>query len=546
MANGFLAFGLSCVLGVPVATQAAPLQELMSPDPTQTGLFGYSLALSGDRMVIGEVFDVDFAGQAGAAHVYERTGTGAWQPVFKLLGSDGDPNDLFGNSVAIEGERVLVGAPGDDEPTRGSGSAYVFERQPGGQWLERQKIAPQVTGESFGRAVALQGNRALIGAPRVSPQPGHAFVYERGANGQWTPVAELQANDVFTGNSFGGTLALEGDRALIGAELDPQRGSAAGAVYVFERNAAGQWLQTAKLIGSDVSAGDRFGRSLALAGNHLLIGAPVSDTTLQAVGAVYAFERDATGAWLETAKLVPADLETGDQLGESIAISGRRALVGAYLDNVGPAFGPGRNAGSAYVFERDAAEHWVQTGKILPPVPEAEGRFGITVALQGDEALVSATGEGVNDSGQVHAFDAEPLEVDRTTLSGSAGGGKAWVVERRVTLELNAGPSFAGLPYRVLGSLSGTSPGLTLPGGLHLPLNADAYFSYTLAPSGPPLSSSFGALDASGRAQALFELPGRIPPALLGRTLGHAFIVTDPGTGDALFVSNVQPLVIGP
>jgi hypothetical protein len=250
MSKLVLAFGSSVLVGASLAAQAARLQSLPCPDPNFVGSFGARLALSGDCLMVGEYFDTDpnLGVTTGAVHVFERNGSGAWAHAGRVVASDGTQNDLFGIALALHGDWAIIGASGDNAPTNGTGSAYAFERSASGTWLQRQKIQPQVTGDHFGQAVALQGNRAVITSVRASPDPGHASVYERGANGQWGFVADLTAND-FTGwNGFGGSVALDGDRVLIGADIDPERGSRAGAAYVFERNASGQWQQTAKLM----------------------------------------------------------------------------------------------------------------------------------------------------------------------------------------------------------------------------------------------------------------------------------------------------------
>jgi hypothetical protein len=530
-------FGLAPLLGVPAFAQAALLGRLYDPDPVKYEGYASSVAFSGERMLVGVQFDSDRGRGAGAAQVYERDGVGGWVHVTKLEADDGSTEDYFGGRVALDGDWALVGATGDDEPTHNSGSVYAFQRQPNGAWIQRQKIAPQQVGSEFGTSLAVQGRRALIAATYELAGDGHVYVYERDASDQWLRVADLVSSDPFPGNWFGWSVALDGDRALIGAYGD------AVAIF-FERDSAGHWLQVQRVRGHDTVFQDRFGHAVALAGDHALIGAFEAHTSVSGSGAVYAFTRSTS--WTETQKIVPADADVGDRFGDSLAIDGRRAVIADELDNYGSPF-TGGNAGSAYCYALDSGGSWVQSAKLYSTSPSVEARFGRCVALKGDDVIIGAVRENtvVSLSGAVFLFDAEPLSVDKNALERTGSGGRAWAQPPSQALDLDAGPAYAGLLYQVLGSLSGTAPGISLTGGLHLPLNPDAYFSYTLNPSGRPLVNSIGVLDANGRARASLEL-GRVPLALIGQTFHHAFVVNAAGQPQALFVSNAQPLRLGP
>jgi ketosteroid isomerase-like protein len=151
-------------------------------------------------------------------------------------------------------------------------------------------------------------------------------------------------------------VAVSGDRALIGAGLDDESGTSAGAVYVFERQADGSWAQATKLTADDAAAGDEFGRSVALSGSRVLVGAVKNDGANEDAGAAYVFERQADGSWTQVATLTAADAAESDWFGNAVALQDGRALVGAFFDDV--------DTGAAYVFDRQADGSWAQTAKL--------------------------------------------------------------------------------------------------------------------------------------------------------------------------------------
>jgi hypothetical protein len=283
-------------------------------------------------------------------------------------------NDWAGQAVAIEGTRVLVGVPNDDSPEGGNtGSARVFERSPDGSWSQAANLRAldRAQDDTFGNAVALAGDFALVGAQQDDGHLGAAYVFERSPNGSWSQAAKLLPS-VRSAYSFGHDVALSGARALVGSHSDEDAGEDAGAAHVFERQPNGTWSEVAKLIASDAAPLDNFGIAVALDGDRALVGA----WGKAFVGAAYVFERDGTGAWHETAKLLSGDSLSGTALfGQSVALSGERALVGD------------RTQGAAYVFERDAGGTWSRTARLSG---SANAFFGYDVALDGARALVGA------------------------------------------------------------------------------------------------------------------------------------------------------------
>ena len=333
------------------AFPADALQKLLAADGAINDVFGGSVAISGDRAIVGAWGDDDNGDRSGAAYVFERAAGGRWREVAKLAPVDGAAVDFFGFSVAILGDRAIVGAHRNDGNGRNSGAAYVFERAAGGTWSEVVKLiaADAVAFDQFGVSVALSGDRAIVGALANRGnkfKSGSAYVFERAAGGGWSQVAKLTAADGAALDDFGNSVALSGDRAIVGAYLDYDNGSRSGSAYVFERAAGGGWSEVAKLTAADGADRDYFGGSVALSGDRAIVGVSGDDDNGFSSGSAYVFERAAGGTWSEVAKLIAADGKDGDQFGASVALSGDQAIVGAVGDD-----NDDINTGSAYMFD---------------------------------------------------------------------------------------------------------------------------------------------------------------------------------------------------
>jgi hypothetical protein len=273
-------------------------------------------------------------GDEGAVYVYTRSGT-TWTQQAKLIRPGGPiPQSEFGRSVALQGNRLLVGSPEAQGFT--PGSAHVFERS-GSSWTFKKTLLASdgSAGNGVGWAVALDGDSALVGSPVNSA----AYVFVA-VGGNWAQQMKLVPSQGSAGDVFGGSVAVSGETAMVAAAGDDSKGSGAGAAYIFERSGA-SWTEVAKLLASDGAAHDHFGFSIALRGSLAVVGADTKSDPWQATGAAYVFAKS-NSTWSEVTKLVPGDLAQQDELGRSAAYDGRSILVGA------PAKALGK--GAAYVF----------------------------------------------------------------------------------------------------------------------------------------------------------------------------------------------------
>ncbi|MGH1362526.1 MAG: FlgD immunoglobulin-like domain containing protein [Calditrichia bacterium] len=311
-------------------------QKLLASDTDSYKRFGNAVDISGSHIVVGAMGD-DHSGPAtGSAYIFRNEG-GSWQEQTKLLESSAERDDEFATAVSIDGEYVLIGVPGDDDET---GSAYIYTGS-GANWNEQQ-ILTDGNGQQddkFGYAVALQGNLAVIG----SPGDKSVFVFERSGS-SWSQLQRISPAGVVGSDEFGEAVAISGDYIVVGAASDSESASEAGAVYVFKRG-GNSWSQTAKIRPADAAAEDNFGISVSIENDVLAVGARYNDESVADGGAAYIFTR-AGENWTEINKVMASDAGEDDRFGNSIDIQGDVLLVGAYKDDQ-----PGsQDTGSVYAF----------------------------------------------------------------------------------------------------------------------------------------------------------------------------------------------------
>ena len=400
------------------------LQKLFAGDGAAFDDLGWSVALDGDAALVGaRGADVNGNFRQGAAYVFTRTG-GLWAQQAKLVAGDGAAFDGFGISVALDGDTALVGAANAAVNGVRQGAAYVFTRT-GEGWVQQGKLVAGdgAASDAFGLSVTLDGGTALVGAYNAAVNgnrfQGVAYVFTRAGEG-WVQRAKLVAGDGAAFDRFGGSVALHGDTALVGAGYAAVNGnSGQGAAYVFSRTSDG-WAQQAKLVAGDGAASDGFGISVALDGDTALVGALGADVNGNGPqGAAYVFIRTG-GDWVQQAKLVAGDSAVFDDFGTSVALDGDTALVGAW----GAAVNGNFQQGAAYVFSR-TGEGWAQQAKLVAGDGAADDVFGWSVALDGDTGLMGAPGADVDGNrwqGAAYVFTLPTTERPALACLGADVG----------------------------------------------------------------------------------------------------------------------------
>ena len=416
------------------------LRVLVGSDTSMGDEFGSSVAVSGDTALIGVPVDDNAGGvNAGSVYVFTRSAIG-WTQQTKLIASDASALAHFGSAVALAGDTAVIGSLGASHAGGSfAGLAYVFVRT-GGSWSEQARLqaSDASSGAAFGVAVALSGERAVIGA--YADQAGSAYVFVRNGN-SWSEEAKLLASDAALGAHFGVSVALSGDTALVGANLADAAGKPfAGAAYVFVRSGT-TWSEQARLLASDASQYDTFGSSVALGDGTALVGAPgVEHDGVPSAGSVYVFS-GAGALWSEQTRLSATDASARG-FGAAIALAGDAAVIGAPW---------GVPNGSAYLFERNGTT-WTPQAKIVPPDGQDGAVFGSAVAVSGHTAVLGAPGDdhgSVIQAGTAYVFDW--ADGARWTASDAASGDLFGTA-----VALSGDSAIVGAPCIDLGTASGT------------------------------------------------------------------------------------------
>ncbi len=396
---------------LPVQSDGVILVEedkLNASDATEADRFGWTIALDGERMLIGATGTTGHGVVSGSAYVFVRNGS-SWTQEGILVPADGGPLHLFGDSVCLEGDRALVGAPNAEGVASTTGAAYFWTRA-GSDWTLEQKIhAPDgEADERFGKAAAFEGERAVVGAHQDGehgPLSGSAYLFQR-AGGSWSFDAKILASDALAGDEFGRSVALSGDRVAIGAPLADARGVDAGAVYVFVRTGGG-WVEEARLVSAHAHERALFGLSVALDVDRLVAGAPQCGNCLTP-GWASVFVRDAQG-WHEEQLLLPPDGHDFDRYGNAVAIQGETIVVGApYHDE------PVESAGAFYVWRQCGGE-WRAQAKGMASDAFDFDEYAFSAALDGDTIAIGSWRDDDfgSFSGSAYAYrwsDAPPIE----------------------------------------------------------------------------------------------------------------------------------------
>jgi hypothetical protein len=452
----------------PVAQQA----YLKASNTGTDDRFGQSVAVSGDTVVVGASHEDsnatgangdqadNSAGDAGAAYVFVRSGT-TWTQQAYLKASNTELRDYFGTSLAISGDTVVVGAPfessnatgvnGDqaDNSATGSGAAYVFVRT-GTTWTQQAYLKASNTElrDYFGSNVAVSGDTVVVGASSEDSSAtgvngdqadnsasfaGAAYVFVRSGT-IWTQQAYLKASNTDAGDYFGTSVAISGDTVVVGASREDSNATGvngannnsatdSGAAYVFVRSGT-VWTQQAYLKASNTGVRDGFGRSVAVSGDTIVVGAYGEASNATGVngngannsapnsGAAYVFVRTGT-TWTQQAYLKASNTEVGDDsFGISVAVSGDTVVVGAQQEdsnatgvNGDQADNSASFAGAAYVFVRSGTT-WTQQAYLKASNTGGGDDefifgdiFGCSVAVSGDTVVVGAFWEDSSATG---------------------------------------------------------------------------------------------------------------------------------------------------
>jgi hypothetical protein len=421
-------FAIFAVIGLISSTGwAAPapvLQAYVKPSDTETNdQFGYSVAISGSTMIIGAPNECSNATgvngnqtnkngfQSGAAYVFVRSGSN-WTQQAYLKASNTGVGDHFGQSVAIYGDTIIVGAPSEASNASGvngnqandnatnSGAAYIFVRS-GTNWNQQAYLKASNTGaeDRFGDSVAISGDIVIVGATveasgshevngdqndNTVPYAGAAYAFARSGT-NWSQQGYLKGP---SNDEFGGSVSVSGNTAVVGNLDSP-------VACVFVRSGT-NWTREAVFVGLDPFGDDSFGKSVAVSGDTVVVGAPEESSGMEESGAAYVFVRSGTN-WIQQAFLKASNAREYDGFGNSVAIVGDTVVVGAsgqgYHDDA-------LGSGAAYVFVRHGV-NWSEQAflKICYCEASSYDAVGYSVAVYGDTVVAGAPREDSDATG---------------------------------------------------------------------------------------------------------------------------------------------------
>ncbi len=440
--------------------------------------FGAALEISGDTMAVGASREDseapgingdqvnDLAPESGAAYVFDRS-SGVWSQEAYVKASNCGSLDLFGYALDLEGDTLVVGAPGEassatgiggneaDDGAPGAGAVYVFTRT-AGVWSQEAylKASNTQSGYAFGSSVALDGDTLVVGSPGESsdamgvngdqnnanaPGSGAAYVFTRNA-GTWSQEAYIKASNSGAGDAFGTQVALRGealgisapgeDSDATGINGDPNNENAedSGAVYIYGRHPTQIWRLQAYVKASNSEPFDRFGASIDISTAALIVGAPgedsgspgingdQADNSAPGAGAVYVYVNVPMGVGSLEAYLKPTNpggssggSDPGDNFGSRLVLQGgafgdvlvagalaedsqTTGLDGDEGNDLAPA------AGAAYVFERING-FWGQIVYVKASNTETQDHFGTALAIDGNTFAAAAVDEDSSATG---------------------------------------------------------------------------------------------------------------------------------------------------
>jgi len=370
---------LALVLLAAMPAPASTLQQkLTAGDSLYASEFGESVAIDGDTLVVGRPERGFTVQGAGSVYVFVRTGN-SWSQTARLTASDGAPGDTLGTSVAIDGDTIVAGASGD-------GSVYTFARTGAAARTQTAKLT--ASDGALGRSVGISGVTIVAGAPGAGANPGAAYTFARTGAAARSQTAKLTASDADPMYfAFGASVGIDGDLIAVGAPGDSiGANDYQGSVYTFASTGAAARSQTGKLTSSDGAASDRLGSAVALEGDTVVAGAPDDNGTAAPFnapqGSAYTFARTGAAQRTETAKLTVTAPRT-ENLGSSVAIAGDTIVAGAPFTGTD-------HTGTAHTFTRTGAAARVATETLSDPTFGVRV-FGHSVAIDAGQILAGST-----------------------------------------------------------------------------------------------------------------------------------------------------------
>lgn len=515
--------GIAYVYDLWSLTPEVPQHVLANPSPAEKDCFGVAVAVSGDRVVVSAYQDDTSASDSGRAYVFDLGSTEPEVPWMVLSRPGSAANDGFGNSLAISGDKVVVGVETADASFGNSGSALVYDLS------SPTAAVPLVTllnpapssGCYFGTSVSISGNTVAVGAYRdatVAGYGGACHIYDLAGASPEVAVRTLRKQSPAVGDLFGNAVSLSGTKVLVGASHDDTGDDEAGISFLFDLSSGTPLVPVASFSNPVKGSADRFGASVAIHGDRVVIGSPDADAGASGAGRVRVHDLASAEPGLAVAAWENPDPSAGDGFGGAVAISGDHVAIGAAGEDSGAA-----NAGKVYIFDLMAGGPGSSILAVPNPHPAASDEFGSAVAISGNYLVVGVgkDDEEGTDSGRVYLFN----------LSGSAPEVPSVVLE-------NPSPA-AGDGFGSSVSISGNLVVVGAPGddggasdgGIAYVFDLAGNLQHTLAMPAAAAGDRFGAAVAISGGRVAVGAPGSDAGA------------TDAGSALVFFVTGPSPTV---
>jgi hypothetical protein len=545
--NIALVTSIAGALHAAARAQGAIADEVLAPTLTSSEQFfdvepsfGYAIAVEAGRMFVGGPnWNEGLAGdQSGIVFHHLRAADGSWPYVLRATGSG---TQGFGHAVDLEGATVAVSGYRSLE----LGWIQIAVEVPGTGWPTVATFDRASVGASrrFGASLDLEGDWIAVGAPGVIgsgvSDRGNVTLLRRDGAGTWSFFATiLPPFDTDVG--FGADVALDGDTLLVCDEYSvggTTPSTASGAVHVHRRAANDVWSYEATLDDDTIVPLSLNHARVAIDQDRVVVGAPrqLTGPFLSGLsGMVYEWRRDTNGTWTLVSQIAPPTPTLSYRFGADVALRGNRLAVLSEGETILGPISNGRR--SIDLFERDDSGTWHHVVRCTTPLVAQPTASSVgDVELSDDQVFFANPGD---DGGRVHVVDLGTLYRGSGTLDLSSGGTHP--------LYLRAGADHAGDLFVVLGTASGTAPGIDIGVGT-LPLVFDAYTQFLVDNGGAALVAPWvGLLDVHGRSDALVALPSDTNAAFAGITLHHAFVAFDAVTLAPTLVSNAVAVELVP
>lgn len=383
------------------------VKKLTASDRDANDYFGYSVSISGDYAIIGAKEDegtwknYPYTG-CGSAYIYKKDESGNWNELQKIVASDNRPYDQFGYSVAIDGEYAIVGAPNDNGFIDREG-AYVFKLNENGVWVETQKLLPINWSVDIGWASSVD----ISGKTMTITGGGYVYVFELNSANTWVQKDKIRPESL----AYSSRVALYDSTMVIGSfsmdaiTLENDTITNAGVVYIFEKNQNGKWVEIQHIYASNASQGDLFGSAIDVYENTIVVGAYSEgddDNFLKDAGSAYIFQKQENNVWVETQLLTDEVLRfRSNHFGSSVAVDENQLIIGSEWGNFNSEGKSSLNqAGAAFIYKNEGGA-WILENKIVAVDRSSSDNFGLSVAIDNGTVICGAPSEDEDENGNV-------------------------------------------------------------------------------------------------------------------------------------------------